>query len=99
MIIFELILTTFEAVSFFEAAGTVAKIGSSLKPDHHRQIQIAQICKTLCSNCHGLLSWLLSRLSTIDRVVDLATLLMKKRPRECVCHALALKRHDHSYLI
>jgi hypothetical protein len=36
MIIFELILTTFEA--FFKAAGAVAKIGSSLKSNHHREI-------------------------------------------------------------
>ncbi len=36
MIIFELILTTFDAN--LEAAETVAKIGPSLKLNHHRQI-------------------------------------------------------------
>jgi hypothetical protein len=39
MIIFELTLTTFEgAFLFFEAAGAVSKIGSSLKLNHHWQI-------------------------------------------------------------
>ncbi len=39
MIIIESLLTTFEAiVIFFAAAGTVAKIGSSLKLNHHKQI-------------------------------------------------------------
>ncbi len=38
MIIFESTLTTFEASSIFEAAEAVAKIGSSLKSNHHKQI-------------------------------------------------------------
>jgi hypothetical protein len=39
MIIFESTLTTFEAgFIFFEAAGAVSKIGSSLKSNHHWQI-------------------------------------------------------------
>ena len=33
-----LFLTTFEAFIFFEATGAVAKIGSSLKPNHHYQV-------------------------------------------------------------
>jgi hypothetical protein len=36
MIIFESILTTFEvSIIFFEAAGGVTKVGSSLKLNHH----------------------------------------------------------------
>jgi hypothetical protein len=38
MIIFELILTTFEASFISEAGGNVAKIGPSLKSNHHKQI-------------------------------------------------------------
>jgi hypothetical protein len=38
MTIFELILTTFTASIIFEAAGEVAKIGSSLKLNQHEQI-------------------------------------------------------------
>ena len=49
MIIFELILTTFEASIIFKAAGAVAKISSSLKPNHHMQFWLAQICETICS--------------------------------------------------
>jgi len=35
---------------FLEAAGTVMKIGSSLKPNHHWEIELAQIHETLCRN-------------------------------------------------
>jgi len=38
MIIFESLLTTFEVSFIFEAAGTVVKVGLSLKPDHSNQI-------------------------------------------------------------
>ena len=40
MIIFVSLLTTFEAAAFFEAAGAaaVAKNGSILKPNHHKQV-------------------------------------------------------------
>ena len=34
--------------SFLEAAGAVLKIGLSLKLNHHLEIQLAQICETLC---------------------------------------------------
>jgi len=34
---------------FFEAAEVVVKIGSSLKPNHHGEIKLAQIRETLCS--------------------------------------------------
>ena len=37
MIIFESILTTFEASIIFKAAGAVEKIGSYLKPNHYMQ--------------------------------------------------------------
>jgi hypothetical protein len=47
MIIFEWILTTFEASSIFEAAGVLMKIGLNLKLNH--QIQLAQIGETHCS--------------------------------------------------
>ena len=40
MIIFELSFITFKATSFFEAAGAVAKIGSSLKSIYHFQIYL-----------------------------------------------------------
>jgi hypothetical protein len=33
-------------MSFFEAAGAAAKISSSLKSNHHRQIKLATIGKT-----------------------------------------------------
>ena len=48
MITFEPILTNFEVSVFFEAAGAVANIGTSLKPINHMQIKLAQICETLC---------------------------------------------------
>jgi len=32
------LLTTFDASITFEAAGEVKKIGSSLQPNHHKQI-------------------------------------------------------------
>jgi len=38
MIIFELLLTTFE-VSLIEAAGAVVKIGSSLNSNHHNEFE------------------------------------------------------------
>jgi len=49
MIIFGLILTTFELSIIFKPAGAVLEIGSSLKPNHHCEIQLAQIHETLCS--------------------------------------------------
>jgi len=48
LLIFELILTTFELSIFIEAAGAELKIGLSLKLNHHREIKLAQICETLC---------------------------------------------------
>ena len=48
MIIFESTLTTFEASVSFEAARAVAKMGSSLKSIHHKQIKLVQICETHC---------------------------------------------------
>ena len=44
MIIFESILSTFEAtvVSFFENAGAVVEIGSSLRSNHHNKFYLAQ---------------------------------------------------------
>ena len=42
-IIFVSMLTTF--VSFFQAAGAVAKIGSSLKPDHHIKFSLPKSVK------------------------------------------------------
>ncbi len=41
MIIFDSILTPFEASFIFEAPGTGAKISSSLKLKHQKQIQLA----------------------------------------------------------
>jgi hypothetical protein len=35
---FPVILSTFELTVIFEEAGTVVKIGSSLKPNHRKQI-------------------------------------------------------------
>ena len=35
--------------NFFEAAGAVSKIGSSLKPNNHNQVKLVQILDTLCS--------------------------------------------------
>ncbi len=34
--------------SFLEAARVIVKIGFRLKPNHHKEIQVAQICETLC---------------------------------------------------
>jgi hypothetical protein len=42
-----LISTTLEASLIFKAAGKVAKISSSLKSNHHWQIELAQISETL----------------------------------------------------
>ncbi len=51
MIIFELILITYESIIvFFEAPGIVVKIGwIEPKPNHHEQIKFVQIHETLCS--------------------------------------------------
>jgi hypothetical protein len=38
LLIFEPILTPFEATIVFDAAGAVLKIGLSVKPNHHREI-------------------------------------------------------------
>jgi hypothetical protein len=48
MIIFGSILTTFESRCILEAAGAVLIIGSSLKPNHHWEILLAQIRESLC---------------------------------------------------
>ena len=48
MIIFESILTTFKANKNFDAAGAVAKIGSSLKPNDHNQLKLVQIPDKHC---------------------------------------------------
>ena len=45
MIIFESFFTTFEASVIFEAAGAVAKIGASLKPNHHMQFSLPKSVK------------------------------------------------------
>ena len=49
---FGVFLTTFEASVIFEAAGTVSKIGSSLKPNHTKkfsQVRLVQIRDPLCT--------------------------------------------------
>jgi hypothetical protein len=46
MIIFQSILTAFEASSIFEATGVVGKICLSLKLNHHGQIYLVQIDET-----------------------------------------------------
>ena len=48
MIIFELILTTFEASIIFEAAGAVVEISSSLQNLNRNQVKLAQIRETHC---------------------------------------------------
>jgi hypothetical protein len=48
MIIFESNLTTFKLG--FEAARAVVKIGLSLRPNHYKEILLAQICETLCTS-------------------------------------------------
>ena len=48
MVIFESVLTTFEAASFFKAAGAVLKIGLSLKSNYHYEFQLVQIRDTHC---------------------------------------------------
>ena len=40
MIIFESLLTAFEASSIFEAAGVEARMGRSLRPNHHNKIKL-----------------------------------------------------------
>jgi len=47
MIIFESILTTFEASVVFEAAETVEGIDSSLKPKDYRYVSLVQIFETV----------------------------------------------------
>jgi len=46
MIIFESKMATFK-LSFLEAAGAVVKTGSSLKPNHYKEIFLTQIRETL----------------------------------------------------
>jgi len=50
MNIFGSILTAFKLALFLEAGVTVLKIGMSLKPNHHREIYLAQIPESLCSS-------------------------------------------------
>jgi hypothetical protein len=38
-----------EASNIFEAVRAVAKIGSSLKPNHHEQVKLVLIPSALCS--------------------------------------------------
>jgi len=40
-------LTTFEAKVFNEEAGAVLKMGLSLKPNHHSQVELVQICEAI----------------------------------------------------
>ena len=49
MIIFELIMTIFEASTIFEAAGAVVKISLSLRIKNCIQVKIAQILDTHCN--------------------------------------------------
>ncbi len=51
MIILESFCPLLKRAPVFEAAGAVAKIGSGLKSNHQRQIQLAQIGETQCVNC------------------------------------------------
>ena len=48
MTFFESILATFEVSVIFEAAGAVAKIGSSLRITNSNQVKLAQIRDTHC---------------------------------------------------
>ena len=48
MIIFESIMTTFEASTIFEAAGTVVEISLSLQITSCNQVKLAQILDTHC---------------------------------------------------
>ncbi len=45
MIIFEFILTTFEASIISKDAGVVLKVGSSLKPNQHNQVFLSKSVK------------------------------------------------------
>ena len=45
-VIFETILTTFDGINIFEAAGELVKIGSSLKSNHHNQVKLVLIHNT-----------------------------------------------------
>ncbi len=51
MINFKLILTTLKQALVFEEAGAVAKIASSLKMNHQKQIKLAQIRERHCTVC------------------------------------------------
>ena len=46
MIIFESLVTTFEACGTLEAAGAVSNIGLSLKPNHRKQIKLVLVPDT-----------------------------------------------------
>ena len=48
IIIFDTLLTTFDTNLFFKAAGKIAKIGSSLKPNHHNKVKIVEVPDTKC---------------------------------------------------
>jgi len=49
MIIFESILTTFEPSVVFETSGAIVKFGSSLEPNHLKQIRFVQIRNLNCT--------------------------------------------------
>jgi len=50
VIIFGSFVTAFDASSIFDAARAAVLIGSSLKLNHYKQIQLAQIDETHCRN-------------------------------------------------
>jgi len=53
---------------FFEATGAVVKIGLSLKPNHHKEIWLAQICETFCTKLfliHYRYQWLIGSISIL----------------------------------
>jgi len=56
MVIFESFLASFEASNIFKAVGVVVEIDFSLKPNHHNQVKIFQICGTHFKyyNCYWL---------------------------------------------
>jgi len=60
MIIFESKMATFK-LSFLEAAGAVVKTGSSLKPNHYKEIFLTQIRETLFMSYLSFFVWSLIR--------------------------------------
>ena len=77
MIIFESILTTFEASTIFKAAGAVVEISSSLQNSNPNQVKLAQIGETHCRS--SLFALFKDNITADGEIKDCVVLNFKKR--------------------